>query len=569
MTSPESLPSRQTRQGRAYSTTDKVISRSSSYSSSNSSMSKDYGDHTPLSISSAASETPISPQYMPVRTFNPMATAGPTPMHLLQNERSVFGHHSSSNASNTISSNKRGIAAAVALATAATIPFPLKKQNQNQSSKVQATHKEPTGKSKTPLPLTVENNKPVSACICGSSESKDGLFIQCNKCKTWQHKLCYAFKKSDPVKRDFVCKRCDTKTALQTGQAKPMIFPRKMGDQRLFQFSSIVTTSILHAEQQQRQMVNGSEAQSRKRHLECMTTPNITTKDNDSVRKKSKPEKVVVPGHFLKPLLNEITSSNDTEFKLITASKYKDKYVKMFIDSHYDDDWVVCSNWESFESVDIDIKKSSNGKDFGVFISKSCVKGQLIQEYLGEIDFQKNYLTNASNDYRLMGTTQPKVLFHPHWPLFIDSREVGGLTRYVRRSCEPNVELITVRPLNERPRGDSDCRVTFVLMATRDIKMGEEISLKWQWDLRNPIWELINASKDLDTLPDLDKFWLMGSIKTILTNCDCVCGYKGQNCPITKIKKFSEKFTKNTNETLSSKSYFNTIMDNCKKRDEF
>ena len=77
----------------------------------------------------------------------------------------------------------------------------------------------------------------------------------------------------------------------------------------------------------------------------------------------------------------------------------------MFIDSHYDDDWVVCSNWESFESVDIDIKKSSNGKDLGVFISNSCVKGQLIQEYLGEIDFQKNYQTNASNNYRLMGTT--------------------------------------------------------------------------------------------------------------------------------------------------------------------
>lgn len=197
MTSPESLPSRQTRQGRAYSTTDKVISRSSSYSSSNSSMSKDYGDHTPLSISSAASETLTSPQYMPVRTFNPMATAGPTPMHLLQNERSIFSHHSSSSASKAISSNKRGIAAAVALATAATIPFPLKRQNQNQNSKAQATRKETTQKNKTPLALTVETNKPSTACICGSSESKDGLFIQCNKCKTWQHKLCYAFKKSE------------------------------------------------------------------------------------------------------------------------------------------------------------------------------------------------------------------------------------------------------------------------------------------------------------------------------------------------------------------------------------
>ncbi|CAI4043618.1 Set4p SKDI_10G1110 [Saccharomyces kudriavzevii IFO 1802] len=567
MTSPDSVRSRQARQGRSCSTTDKVISRSSSYSS-NSSMSKDYSDHTPLSISSAASETLASPQYMPIRTFHTMATAGPTPMHLLQNERSILSHHPSSGSSKAISSNKRGIAAAVALATAATIPFPLKRQNQDESSKAPATRNEVTRQSKAVLPLLTEGNKPRNNCICGSDEPKDELFIQCNKCKTWQHKLCYAFKKSDPIKRGFVCKRCDSKTELQANQVKPMIFPRKIGDQRLFQFSSIVTTSILNAEQQQQQSVNSIEVQPKKRQIDTAST-NILNENSDSMRKKTKHEKPVTSTHFLRPLLNEINSSKETKFKLITTSEYRDKYVKMFIDSHYDDDWVVCSDWESSRSVNMDVKKSSNKKDLGVFISNSCARGQIIQEYLGRIDFQKNYQTNASNDYRLMGTTKPKVLFHPHWPLFIDSREVGGVTRYIRRSCEPNVELITVRPLNEKPREDNDCRVKFVLRAKRDIEKGEEMSLKWQWDLRNPIWEIINASKDLESLPDIDKFWLMGSIKAILTNCDCACGYLGQNCPITKIKKFSEEFMKNTKESLSNKSYFNTIMHNCKPQMKF
>ena len=559
MTSPESLSSRHIRQGRTYTTTDKVISRSSSYSS-NSSMSKDYGDHTPLSVSSAASETLPSPQYMPIRTFNTMPTAGPTPLHLFQNDRGIFNHHSSSGSSKTASTNKRGIAAAVALATAATIPFPLKKQNQDDNSKVSVTHNESSKENKITPSMRAEDNKPKNGCICGSSDSKDELFIQCNKCKTWQHKLCYAFKKSDPIKRDFVCKRCDSDTKVQVNQVKPMIFPRKMGDERLFQFSSIVTTSASNTNQHQ-QSVNNIEEQPKKRQLHY-TAP--TTENSNSIRKKLRQEKPVVSSYFLKPLLNEVSSSNDTEFKAITISEYKDKYVKMFIDNHYDDDWVVCSNWESSRSADIEVRKSSNERDFGVFAADSCVKGELIQEYLGKIDFQKNYQTDPNNDYRLMGTTKPKVLFHPHWPLYIDSRETGGLTRYIRRSCEPNVELVTVRPLDEKPRGDNDCRVKFVLRAIRDIRKGEEISVEWQWDLRNPIWEIINASKDLDSLPDPDKFWLMGSIKTILTNCDCACGYLGHNCPITKIKNFSEEFMRNTKESLSNKSYFNTIMHNCK-----
>ncbi len=69
------------------------------------------------------------------------------------------------------------------------------------------------------------------------------------------------------------------------------------------------------------------------------------------------------------------------------------------------------------------------------------------------------------------------------------------------------MELVTVRPLDEKPRGDNDYRVKFVLRAIRDIRKGEEISVEWQWDLRSPIWEIINASKDLDSLPDPDKFW--------------------------------------------------------------
>lgn len=556
MTSPESLSSRHIRQGRSYSTTDKVISRSSSYSS-NSSMSKDYSDHTPLSVSSAASETLPSPQYMSIRTFNTMPTAGPTPLHLFQNERGIFNHHSSSSSSKTALTNKRGIAAAVALATAATIPFPLKKQCQEENSKVPVTRNEPSKQNKVAPSLAAEGIKPKNGCVCGSNESRDELFIQCNKCKTWQHKLCYAFKKSDPIKRDFVCKRCDSKNEVQANQVKPMIFPRKMGDDRLFQFSSIVTTSALSPNQP----LSNIGEQPKKRQLHC-TIP--TTENSNNIRKKLKHERPVVSSHFLKPLLNGISSSKEAEFKPVTTSEYKDKYVKMFIDSHYDDDWVVCSNWEDTRSVDIEIRKSSNGRDFGVFITDSCVKGELIQEYLGKIDFQKNYQTNANNDYRLMGTTKPEVLFHPHWPLCIDSREAGGPTRYIRRSCEPNVELITVRPLNEKPRGDNDCRVKFVLRAIRDIHKGEEISLEWQWDLRNPIWEIINSSKDLDSLPDPDKFWLMGSIKTILTNCDCACGYLGHNCPITKIKKFSEEFMRDTKESLSNKSYFNTIMHNCK-----
>lgn len=94
------------------------------------------------------------------------------------------------------------------------------------------------------------------------------------------------FQKSDPIKRDFVCKRCDSDTKVQVNQVKPMIFPRKMGDERLFQFSSIVTTSASNTNQHQ-QSVNNIEEQPKKRQLHY-TAP--TTENSNSIRKKLRQE---------------------------------------------------------------------------------------------------------------------------------------------------------------------------------------------------------------------------------------------------------------------------------------
>ncbi|PKC13565.1 SET domain-containing protein, partial [Rhizophagus irregularis] len=88
------------------------------------------------------------------------------------------------------------------------------------------------------------------------------------------------------------------------------------------------------------------------------------------------------------------------------------------------------------------LKKNSNC--YGLFAETNISPGLFIVEFKGEVCLKSDYKANESNQYSLLGVTQPFVLFYPVLNLCVDARRVGTEARFIRRSCHPNAETRTI-----------------------------------------------------------------------------------------------------------------------------
>lgn len=72
----------------------------------------------------------------------------------------------------------------------------------------------------------------------------------------------------------------------------------------------------------------------------------------------------------------------------------------------------------------------------------------------------------------------------------IDSRYIGNNTRFVRKSCNPNAEIRNIK---------SGYHIKFVLVTTREIKAGEEITIRFEFKCKTYQYELECACGDAKT----------------------------------------------------------------------
>ncbi|EDO15468.1 hypothetical protein Kpol_463p18 [Vanderwaltozyma polyspora DSM 70294] len=413
-------------------------------------------------------------------------------------------------------------AAAEALAAAAIIPLPLKRSNTecSETSSLQPkrmkssnseNHADMIAKPSWPVPdyYIVDPNDNIITCICGIDE-EDGSLIKCANCNRWQHALCYDIKEDQEALRDFfLCNIC--KPRMKRMDIEVAVIKQK---ERL----SLLSDKLKN---------NSSEVK------------NVKIED---------------------------TRSNCLNYKVLSESKYIDKYAKLFIEKHKDDDWVLSIHNDSISPIPVETKSYSSSpfnaastkkNKVGLFISQDCKAADLIVEVVGEIDFQKRYLQDPKNHYRIWGTSKPKVFFHPHWPLHIDERTSGNITRFLRYGCHPNVELATIRTDSQN---DSTPSVKFYLRAIRDIKKDEELCIAWQWDLRHPIRPILKDTSKFETLNELDKYSLIHSIDTISKNCECGCGNNNPDCNLFKVNQFAESFYKATKSKLNNRTRLSEIL---------
>lgn len=464
------------------------------------------------------------------------------------------------------SSNPAAVAAAAALATAASVPFPLKKYDTDEitkdetpdsmsSNRTEKPTLEPGSPKKWPVldSYIVDPDSGIITCICGFDDD-DGFTIQCDHCYRWQHASCYGIEDINEAPEQYLCSACqprklDTKTARERQKRQRESLLNK------------VKGSPDSQEYKKRKTNDDDETQS---HHNSST--NDTTKDTDAKTNSQKTATVnqiisIVPDIRKKEHLLPPKEAFPSVYLSIEESRYEDKYVNLFIEKHKNDDCVIPYNSMQFKAIPIDVKsynESNNARYFpgfmklGVFITDSCQKDNFITEVVGDLDFQKNYLMDPRNQYRIWGTPKRKVTFHENWPITIDQRTCGNYTRFLRRSCDPNVRLATIRL--------SDGSIKFVLQAKRAIQDGEELYIGWQWDLRHPILQIINGTIDFESFDDTVKYSLIHSVDTILSNCECGCGNNSKYCHLLKIKKISQTLVKSVKSKMNNRYKLNQIL---------
>ncbi|CCF55573.1 hypothetical protein KAFR_0A01350 [Kazachstania africana CBS 2517] len=484
--------------------------------------------------------------------FNPMNSPGPASITLLQNSSTKKKKNNDSNNSNSAkhsqpisrevtyvkeakddgSTSNRGLVAAAALTAAFVKPFPHKQSHEGEEQDNDDDHNEiQTDRSfnnALPENYIVNKQQNIITCMCGSNGTLDGDvkkndLIQCNRCNRWQHLQCYGLENNlEILPLKFFCNICKPNLSIENYK----IDKKRIEKKRNKPFSLQIQIEIQNQLQAQ---TKGKLAH----NIPSTSDSNNKNNNNNNINRTHFSSNILKNNsnsHNTTKTLREVTNNNTSEYE------YNDKYVRNFIDDHNSDDWVRPLNKElklSSNSVEV---KNLNRTMVGVYAVQNFQKNDLIMIYPGLIDFQKSYIDDPENEYKVWGTTRRFILFHPHWPIFIDSRNKNSKIKYLRKSCQPNVELKTIKV---------DDTIKFVIAAIEEINIGDELTISWQWDLRHPIAPVNNDNQTyLESLNHANKLWLIHSTNLVSKACPCAC--KNVNsCKFAIAKKFTDSIINN------------------------
>lgn len=180
----------------------------------------------------------------------------------------------------------------------------------------------------------------------------------------------------------------------------------------------------------------------------------------------------------------------------------------------------------------------SPAPQYGLFAESNIGAGRFMIEFKGEVSLKSTYKSDPINQYSILATPKPFVLFHPHLNLVVDARRSGNDARFVRRSCTPNTEIKSIVV-----PGVQDQTVHLGLFAKVPIAKGEEITLDWDWNKDHPALQSIKTAsiekaKDgssRKTLKEIRKAkHLVAS--TLLAQTDCACETK-DTCVVHQMLK--------------------------------
>ena len=388
----------------------------------------------------------------------------------------------------------------------------------------------------------------IITCVCGYDED-DGFTIQCDHCFRWQHAICYGIKDIDSVPDDYLCNVCNPRD-IDIKLAK-QIQKRRFSS---FSLESDVKDMDVKTNNKKRRKTESNEQS------------DIGSKNGGISQKDSGKEpkaESTLPYDLIRKKEHLINAKDafPAAFIAIDNCSLKDPLIKDFLAIHKNDSFILPYEESKVENDSSEVRPYSSivySRTFpgfnklGIFATKPCLKGSFICEATGELYFKKQYLEDSKNQYRIWGMPKRKVIFHDEWPIVIDQRFCGNESRYLRKSCKPNVELVTVRFL--------DGSISFWYRATRDIEENEELHAGWQWNKRHPILKLINEDTKISDLSNDEKGILLESIDAILSTCECACGNNSKQCYISKLKKIINTYCKSIRSKMNVRYKFNEVI---------
>lgn len=356
----------------------------------------------------------------------------------------------------------------------------------------------------------------IISCICGYDHD-DGLTIQCDKCFRWQHLVCMGFESIVDTPDDFQCNLCNKNLQVDVLKAKRLQeeylkeekSKKRKGSTK--DNSKDVKKNIGAAQFKKRKVDDNSAA------LNGVNKYNTLYYPIDYFVFKSSP---------IKSLFNQLPEILKKEKSFIRVDKAN--LNKLVLSSSH----LNLKNGNEYSKL-----KFTGVSKLGLYSNKVIKQHMCVSLMTGEVDTKENYILDKINKYWLLGCPKPSVFFHPELPIAIDERGLGNYTRFIRKSCKPNCEIKTIL-VN---KGE----IKFGIFSTREIKVDQEITLPWEWDVDHPILAISNNIESFESLTPDRKMILINSIQSILDLTECAC-LNSSECVINKIKKLSAFLQRNT-----------------------
>ncbi|KAI4213544.1 MAG: hypothetical protein LQ351_003768 [Letrouitia transgressa] len=141
-------------------------------------------------------------------------------------------------------------------------------------------------------------------------------------------------------------------------------------------------------------------------------------------------------------------------------------------------------------------------------------KGSIVGELKGKIGDMRDYAQDPTNRWDYLRHPVPFVFFHPKLPIYIDTRHEGSTCRYLRRSCRPNLTMLTIL------ENGSDYRFCFA--AKDNLDAGSELTIGWTLDehIRNFFHPRNNDEDAVDADEDYVAEWV-GKVLADFGGCAC------------------------------------------------
>ena len=411
-------------------------------------------------------------------------------------------------------------------------------------------------------------------CICDYQDD-DGYTICCDKCETWQHVVCMQLPENN-VPSEYLCSKCsprhvDIRKARDSQRQRRREEGHDRGAKNHVKRKRSGTTSHKKKESPTTgQVGHTSTKSSSNADRNGTTTKAPSPRESQAPTSRKRTQRSAHP-HPGTPngssaphdrLSSHPPDRNGDADEEVEIEKYKyefcdisgdsDKYanedpnIKAFLtDATHPSKNALglvdrCKRYTtdefstlSFPKVAVKLlpntSKLYSKSRWCLELDSSVPKGMPIALFKGQIGFKDTYISEPINQYAFLNHPKPYVLFHPDLPIYIDARRYGCDSRFVRRSCRPNVMLSTITV--------EDGTILFGFFSTDDLKSGTELTVGWDWTTSAQLQHLAEEEFDFSKLTLVELKNAAECADNLQQGfSDCACGY-GTECLLVKIKR--------------------------------